>query len=136
MEIKLVGLGIFSLFLMMVIPVYAEVTEFSIEKSFYTIDEGVVFVGTANEVKKMINVVMENPNGKENYLVGAMSNSQGQFKTMPKSVDDNFSIIGTYQFTAFTIQKNDGISMSLKFDGDRVLEETLLLLQLKIKSSK
>ena len=34
---------------MMSIPVYAEVTEFSIEKNFYTIDEGIVFVGIVNE---------------------------------------------------------------------------------------
>ncbi|MGB1378765.1 MAG: hypothetical protein ACPG6E_05880, partial [Nitrosopumilus sp.] len=71
MKIKLIGLGIFSLFLMMSIPVYAEVTEFSIEKNFYTIDEGIVFVGITNETNSMINVVMENPNGKESYFVGA-----------------------------------------------------------------
>ncbi len=111
-------------------PVYAEVTEFSIEKSFYTIDEGVVFEGTANEANTMINVVMENPNGKESYLVGAMSNSEGQFKTMPKNVDDNFSTIGTYQFTAFIIQKDDGINLSLEFDGNRVLAETVSILKL------
>ena len=49
MKIKLIGLGTISLFLIMLIPAYAEVTEFSIEKSFYTIDEGIVFVGTTSE---------------------------------------------------------------------------------------
>ena len=127
MKIKLIGLGIFSLFLMMSIPVYAEVTEFSIEKNFYTIDEGIVFVGITNEANSMINVVIENPNGKESYLVGAMSNSEGQFKTMPKSVDEFFPTVGTYQFTAFTIQKEDGIRLSLEFDGNRVLTETIPL---------
>jgi len=58
MKIKFLGLGILSLFWIMLMPVYAEVTEFSIEKSFYTIDEGVVFEGTANEANTMINVVM------------------------------------------------------------------------------
>ena len=42
MKLKLAGIGISSLFLIMIIPVYAEVTEFSIEKNFYTIDEGII----------------------------------------------------------------------------------------------
>ena len=66
------GLGIFSLFFIMTIPAYAEMTEFSIEKSFYTIDEGIVFVGTVEEPNTMINVVITNPNGRDSYFVGAM----------------------------------------------------------------
>ena len=34
-------------------------------------------IGSENEGNKMINVVVRNPNGKETYLVGAMSNSEG-----------------------------------------------------------
>ena len=33
MQVKLAGFGILSLFLIMLVPVYAEVTEFSIENS-------------------------------------------------------------------------------------------------------
>ena len=130
MKIKLAGLGILSLFLIMMIPAYAEITEFSIEKSFYTIEEGIVFVGTTDEKNTMINVVLENPNEKESYFIGTRSNSEGIFETMPKNVSDYFSTIGTYQFTAFTIQKDDGISLSLEFDGSRVLEEIIPILQL------
>ena len=130
MKTKLMGLGTLSLFLIMLIPAYAEVTELSIEKSFYTIDEGIVFVGTADERNSMINIVVENPNTKESYFIGAISNSDGVFETAPKNVSDFFSIIGTYQFTAFTIQKDDGISLSLEFDGNRVLEEAFSILEL------
>ena len=94
MKIKLVGLGALSLFLIMLVPAYAEITEFSIEKSFYTIEEGIVFVGTTDEKNAMINVVFENPNGKESYFIGARSNSDGAFKTMPKNdvaEDENLS---------------------------------------------
>ena len=84
----------------MLIPAYAEISEFSIEKSFYTIDEGIVFVGTTDERNSMINIVIENPNAKESYFIGARSNSDGVFETAPKNVSDFFSIIGTYQFTA------------------------------------
>jgi hypothetical protein len=74
MQIKLVIIGILSLFLVMLAPVYADVTEISIEKKFYTIDEKIVFVGNEDEGNKMINIVMTNPNGKESYLVGTISN--------------------------------------------------------------
>ena len=130
MKIKIASLGILSLFLIMVMPAYAEVTEFSIEKSFYTSEEGIVFVGTTNEKNTMINIIIENPNQKESYFIGTTSNSNGEFKTTPKNVSDFFSVIGTYQFTAFTIQKNDGINVSLEFDGERVLEETFSILEI------
>ena len=130
MQIKLIVIGVLSLFLVMLVPVYADITEISIEKNFYTIDEKIVFVGNEDEGNKMINVVMINPNGKESYLVGAMSNSEGVFQTLPKSVKDVFSVIGSYQFTAFTIQKNNGITIVLEYDGNRVLQPTKSTLQL------
>ena len=136
MQVKLAGFGILSLFLIMLVPVYAEVTEFSIEKKFYTIDEGIVFVGNEDEGNKMINVIMVDPNGKESYLVGGMSNSEGKFETMSKNVDDFFSIIGTYQFTAFTMQKDNGISVNLEFDGNRVNQPTKSILQLNLIQDK
>ena len=81
------------------------------KKAFYTIDEGIVFVGSTDQKNTMVNVVLENPNEKESYFIGARSNSEGIFETTPKNVSDFFSVIGTYQFTAFTIQKDDGISL-------------------------
>jgi hypothetical protein len=130
MQVKFAGFGILSLFLIMLVPVYAEVTELSIEKKFYTIDEGIVFVGIEDEGNKMINVIMADPNGKESYLVGGMSNSEGKFETMPKNVNDFFSTIGTYQFTAFTIQKDNGITVNLEFDGNKISESIKYVLQL------
>jgi hypothetical protein len=130
MQVKLAGFGILSLFLIMLVPVYAEVTEFSIEKNFYTNDEEVVFVGTEDEGRKLIRVLMTDPNGKESMLVSAISNSDGVFETEPKKADNFFSIIGTYQFTAFTIQKDNGKIISLEFDGNRVLEPKKYVLQL------
>ena len=130
MQIKLAGFGILSLFLIMIVPVYAEVIEFSIEKEFYTIDEGVVFVGNTGGERKVVSVLMMDPNGKEIMLVSAMPNSDGIFKTIPKNIDNFFSIIGTYQFTAFTIQKDNGKNIFLEFDGNKVLEPTKNVLQL------
>ena len=130
MQVKLAGFGILSLFLIMLVPVYAEVSEFSIEKNFYTNEEGLVFVGTEDEGRKLVSVLMTDPNGKESMLVSSMSNSDGIFQTVPKNVDDFFSIIGTYQFTAFTIQKDNGKIISLEYDGNKVSEPVKHVLQL------
>ena len=130
MQVKLAGFGILLLFVIMLVPVYAEVTEFSSEKKFYTIDEGIVFVGNTAEGHEEVNVLMINPNGKESYFVGAVSNLQGIFETIPKSVDSGFTIIGTYEFTAFTIQKDNGISVTLEFDGNKIAQPTKSILQL------
>ena len=130
MQGKLAGFGILSLFLIMLVPVYGEVTEFSIEKNFYTIDEGVVFVGNTDEEREQISITIVNPNGKESLLTGTVSNVQGEFETMAKSVKNNFSIIGMYELTAFTTQKNNGVKMILEFDGNSISEPTKHVLQL------
>ena len=130
MQVKLVGFGILSLFLIMLAPVYAEVTEFSIEKNFYTIDEQIVFVGTEDEGNTFVNVEMTDPNGGKSLLVTALSNSDGIFETNAKKVDEFFSIIGMYEFTAFTIQKDNGISVTLEFDGNKIAQPTKSILQL------
>ena len=130
MQGKLAGFGILSLFLIMLVPVYAEVTEFSIEKNFYTIDEGVVFVGNTDEEREQISITIVNPNGKESLLTGTVSNVQGVFETIPKSVENVFSIIGMYELTAFTTQKDNGTKMILEFDGNSISEPTKYVLQL------
>ena len=130
MQVKLAGFGILSLFLIMLAPVYAEVTEFSIEKKFYTIDEGIVFVGTEDKGSTFVNVEMTDPNGAKSLLVTALSNPDGMFETNAKKVDEFFSIIGMYEFTAFTIQKNNGVTITLEFNGDKVLEPVKPILQL------
>ena len=43
MVIRLAGIGITSLLLIMLTPVYAEITEFTIEKNFYTNEDRIWF---------------------------------------------------------------------------------------------
>jgi len=136
MQVKLAGFGILSLFLIMLVPVYAEVTEFSIEKNFYTIDEEIVFLGTEDEGEKMISIIIVDPNENEKLFVQSLSNSEGVFRTDSDKVDNIFSIIGTYEFTAFTIQKDNSISVTLEFDGNIVTQPTKSILQLNLIQDK
>jgi hypothetical protein len=112
------------------VPVYGEVTEFSIEKNFYTNDEGVVFVGNTDEEREQVSITIVNPNGKESLLTGTVSNVQGIFETTPKTVEDVFSIIGMYELTAFTTQKDNGIKMIVEFNGNEISEPAKYVLQL------
>ena len=130
MQVKLAGFGILSLFLIMLVPVYAEVTEFSIEKNFYTIDEKIVFVGAEDEGRKMVNVFMVDPNEVENLFIVSMSNSEGVFETTSKSIESIFPITGTYEFIAFINQKENGKKIILEFDGNKILEPIKSMLQL------
>ena len=110
MQITLAGVGILSLFLIMLVPVYAEVIEISVEKSFYTIDEKISFSGNNEEGNAMISVVVKDPDGKRNYVIGTISNSEGKFETTPVNAKNIFSTIGIYEFTAFTLKEENGSS--------------------------
>ena len=136
MQVKLVGIGILSLFMIMLLPVYAEVIEVSVEKSFYTIDEKISFLGNDDEGNSMISVVVKDPSGKKSYVMGALSNSEGKFKTTPVDVKNIFSTIGIYEFTAFTIKEENGSVILLKFDGDRILEDVKSVLRLNAIEDK
>ena len=92
MQGKLAGFGILSLFLIMLVPVYGEVTEFSIEKKFYTIDEGIVFVGNTDEERELVSY-----NSKSKWKRKSPNRNsvklQGIFETIPKSVDNFFQLL-------------------------------------------
>ncbi|MGI0057266.1 MAG: CFI-box-CTERM domain-containing protein [Nitrosarchaeum sp.] len=111
--------SVFSLFVLMMVPIYADVTTISMKKSFYTIDESISFFGTENEGGKMVTVVVRSPNGHVE-LLGGFSDSQGEYETIPQKVKNIFSLNGIYNATAFVGKIEDGISIQLEFDGKKV----------------
>jgi hypothetical protein len=133
--IKLTGFLVLSLIVLMVIPSYAEVTEVSIGKSFYTIDEKISFLGNESEGSVLVNVVVKDPNGKAK-LLGGFSDPEGGFETIPQNVKNIFSTVGTYNATAFVYKIENGTSLYLQFDGTRVLEIQNFVLQLNSISDK
>ncbi|WP_225866831.1 putative Ig domain-containing protein, partial [Nitrosopumilus zosterae] len=135
MLIKLTGFLVLSLFVLMVIPSYAEVTEVSMGKSFYTIDEKISFLGNESEGSVLVNVVVKDPNGKAK-LLGGFSDPDGGFETIPQTVKNIFSTVGTYNATAFVYKIENGTSLSLQFDGTRVLKIQNFVLQLNSISDK
>jgi hypothetical protein len=117
---------VFSLIIFMIAPAYANVTSLSLEKSYYTNEEKMTFIGKEQEGKKTVVVIIRDSAGVfKGMLSDFMSESDGTFSTTPteKSVTKFFDSKGTYNATAFTNeQKEDhGITIKLQYDGNKVL---------------
>ncbi|WP_428324869.1 Ig domain-containing protein [Nitrosopumilus sp.] len=132
MNTKLGTIAVFSLSLLMVSPAYASVTSFSLEKNFFIIDENIKFVGE-QEGSEVIHIMIFNSNGKFKGIVSDPTPNQGIFETFPKSVESIFGVEGIYTATAFTDSEKveNGTSIQLEFDGQRVFEVSDVVLQLK-----
>ena len=130
MRSRLAGFAVFSLFVLMMVPVNAEVTEVSLGKNLYTINEKISFVGNESEGSEIVTVVVKPPSGKSE-LLGGFSNSDGEFETIPKSVKNIFDRVGIYSVTVFVDKIENGISIQLEFDGNKVFEVPDVVLQLK-----
>ena len=129
MQRKLGLFSIFSLLILMMVPAHAEVTEVSLGKNFYTVEEKISFFGSESDGSVLVNVVVKDPNGKSK-LLGGFSDPVGEFETIPQSVENIFSIIGTYNATAFVNKIENGTSFLLEFDGKKVFEVPSFVLQL------
>ncbi len=127
---KLGLFAIFSLFVLMIVPIYAEVTTITLEKIFYIVDEEISFSGTENEGDKMVTVIVKDPNGNPEVL-SDFSDSEGKYETIPQSVKNIFSINGIYNVTAFVDKIEEGITMQLEFNGEKVFKVPDFVLQLK-----
>ncbi len=127
--------AVFSLIILMIVPVHAEVTEVSLGKNFYTVDEKIIFSGSENEGSVLVNVVVKDPNGKSK-LLGGFSDPEGVFETIPQSVENIFSAIGTYNATAFVDKIENGTSFLLEFDGEKVFEVPDVVLEINAISDK
>jgi len=129
--------SVFSLIVLMIFPAYAAVDSVSLEKSFYTNEESIVFVGVEESGKKSVFVVIRGPSGKYIDIVAApLSDIDGQFSTFPRAVEKLFTSKGTYNATAFTDQQSDGISIQLEYDGNKVIEVEDFVLTLRTIADK
>jgi len=128
-SIRVTIFAILSLLIVLITPVYGEVIEVSMKKNFYTIDEKIIFFGNEDEGSVLVNVVVKDPNG-HSELLGSFSDPKGEFETIPRSVENIFSVVGTYNATAFVNKIENGTSLLLEFDGNKVFEVPDYVLQL------
>jgi len=135
MQIGLVGIIIFSLFALMIIPAYADVTSLSLEKSFYLIDEKIKFVGTQEKTNVVFVTIYDSSGSYVGMLAGSGEN---EFSTIPKTVSEIFEVPGIFSATAFTNQQSveTGITIKLKFDEQKIFVVPDFILQLNSISDK
>ena len=132
MRIKLVGFAVFSLLLFMVTPAFADVTSVDLEKSFYTDNESIVFVGT-QEAKEQVFVIIRDSSGNYEGIFSDVNPDQGLFSVIPRPVTNFFSSDGIYDAIAFTdLQKEEnGVILKLQYKDNKVsiVEDFVLTLK-------
>ena len=137
MRTKIGFLAVFSLFVLMLSPAYASVSSLSLEKSFYTEDENIVFIGTQNATDVIFVIIRDN-HGNFEGMLSDPTPQQGEFSVIPRQVSNFFENEGIYNATAFsdTEKENQGFTIKLEFDGDKVFVVPDAILQLNSISDK
>ncbi len=136
---NLLVFSVFALIVLMIFPAYAAVESFSLERGFYTNEEDLVFVGVEKEGKKSVFIIIRDPSGEYiGMFSDPSSDVDGSFSTIPRTVETFFTSSGIYNATAFTDDQNEneGISIKLEYDGNRIAEFDDFVLTLKTISDK
>ena len=137
MSTKLGIFAVISLSLLMLTPAYANVTSFSLDKSFFTVDESFSFSGE-QEGKEIVYVIIRNPNGGFKGMLSDPAPGQGEFSVIPRPVENFFTSQGIYNATAFTDnqKEEDGVTIKIEYDGNKIFEIPDFVLELKPISDK
>lgn len=119
---------ILCLFSLAVIPACAEVTSLHTDRPLYAIDMNVYFTGTVDNTdsQKLVNLMIQDPNGKLVLMTGTISESNGTFQITVNTDDQNqFNLKGTYSATAFVNTGSDGKTIFFDFspDGSPVIHQ-------------
>ena len=137
MRIKLGIFAIFSLFVLMMAPAYADVTSLSLGKSLYTTSETFKFIGT-QDGKDVVYVIIRDSTGSFRGMLSDPRQYEGEVSIIPRPVTNFFLLEGIYTVTAFTDEQKEenGFIITLKFDGDKIFEIPDFVLELKSISDK
>ena len=124
---------VFGISLVIITPANADVESISLGKSFYTDEEKIEFVGTEEDGYQQVSVVIKRGGTTVMMLGDPGSDKDGAFATIPRPVEDIFTSSGTYEAIAFTSTQKveDGMVLSLEYDGQRVAEVADFVLSLK-----
>jgi len=106
MKIKLAGFTVFSLVILMIVPVYADINNADLNKETFTVDDKFTISGTISDVDRLMLVAsMKGPNG-EKLVKNVISNHDGTFSFIPVDAGLIFKSQGEYTITVFTENQN------------------------------
>ena len=134
---KLVGFSALLLFVFVITPAYANVTSLSLEKSFYTEDENFAFIGE-QEGKEQVFVIIRDEDGDYIGMLSDISPGNGEYSVIPRQVSLFFKDDGIYKAIAFTNDQteNNGITIELEFNDEKLFEVPDIVLELKTIGDK
>ena len=100
MHTKLAVFVVFFLFTLMFMPAYANVTSVSLVKAFYTNEESIVFAGIESTGQQSVFVIIRDGSGGfQGMASDPVSDPDGEFSTIPRSVELFFKSKGIYNAT-------------------------------------
>jgi len=106
MKVKLAGFTIFSLIILMIVPVYADINNADLDKETFSGDDKFTISGTISDVDRLMLVAsMKGPNG-EKLVKNVISNHDGTFSFIPVDAGLIFKSQGEYTITVFTENQN------------------------------
>ena len=106
MKGKLAVFTVFSLVILMIVPVYADINNAEVDKATFTVDDKFTISGTISDVDRLMLVAsMKGPNG-EKLVKNVISNHDGTFSFIPVDAGLIFKSQGEYTITVFTENQN------------------------------
>jgi len=119
MLVKLAGFAVFSLIILMIIPVYADVDIVKINPETFTIDDKFTISGTISDAKKtLLTAVIRGPNGEKPDNKNAFSDN-GKFSFIPIDAKNVFVSKGEYTIKVFTDKENFASATTIKIFYDK-----------------
>jgi len=102
---RLAGFAVFSLIILMIIPVYADVDKAEIDKETFTIDGKFTISGTVSEPNRVfVFASLKGPSGEK--LFRNTQTDPGTFSFIPIDADNIFKSKGEYTIQVFTDVQN------------------------------
>ncbi len=116
----IVGLfAVFSLIILMIVPVYADVDKITIDKETFAIDEKFTISGTISDAGRVTLLAsMKGPSG-ERLVHSIRSDIGGTFSFQPVRADDLFRSKGIYTINVFADTQLAGSGPTIKIEYSR-----------------
>ena len=115
-----------------IVPVFAEVTEFKLDRETYLKDESINVTGAVtNDSTGLVTIVLRDPKDTFVLLSQAIIRADNSFeKTIP--IKEKFSVTGTYNATAFVLNMTAGKTQSFELvetisDDNLISNENLVV---------
>ena len=93
---------VFSLIILMIIPIHADVTSVTLDKSSFSIDDKFIITGTVNDANKVTLLASMKGPSVEKLTRTAISDNDGTFSFVQVMADALFKTKGTYEINVFT----------------------------------